>query len=294
MPQSALRQFAPQSAEPAVRSYNPFNPAFRETMRSGITDLLGGRAMGGTPSQRYRAGMADMLTGAVDFVPGVGEAVGVADTVQAARGGNYGTAAILGGATALGMVPVVGDAASGAIKKAANLINVQGKDIPVRRPSDNINNVMNSNFEYPKVIGNQTLNINDVYGGVRFDNNETQRVKELSGRITGENGYISRIIVDQDNNVVEGQHRLEALRQLGASEIPVYKIEDLSITLPVRAMENAINGAGVIHSDNVNQIMQYALENISEYGVEGARDFDFGKFQKYYDAALDVAATSPL
>ena len=250
--------------------------------------------MGGTPSQRYRAGMADMLTGAVDFVPGVGEAVGVADTVQAARGGNYGTAAILGGATALGMVPVVGDAASGAIKKAANLINVQGKDIPVRRPSDNINNVMNSNFEYPKVIGNQTLNINDVYGGVRFDNNETQRVKELSGRITGENGYISRIIVDQDNNVVEGQHRLEALRQLGASEIPVYKIEDLSITLPVRAMENAINGAGVIHSDNVNQIMQYALENISEYGVEGARDFDFGKFQKYYDAALDVAATSPL
>ena len=294
MPQSALRQFTPQSAEPAVRSYNPFNPAFRETMRSGITDLLGGRAMGGTPSQRYRAGMADMLTGAVDFAPGVGEALGVADTVQAARGGNYGTAAMLGGATALGMVPVVGDAASGAIKKAANLINVQGKDIPVRRPSDNINNVMNSNFEYPKVIGNQTLNINDVYGGVRFDNNETQRVKELSGRITGENGYISRIIVDQDNNVVEGQHRLEALRQLGASEIPVYKIEDLSITLPVRAMENAINGAGVIHSDNVNQIMQYALENISEYGVEGARDFDFGKFQKYYDAALDVAATSPL
>jgi len=81
MPQSALRQFTPQSAEPAVRSYNPFNPAFRETMRSGITDLLGGRAMGGTPTQRYRAGMADLLTGAVDFAPGIGDAVGVADTV---------------------------------------------------------------------------------------------------------------------------------------------------------------------------------------------------------------------
>ncbi len=67
MPQSALRQITPQSAEPAVRSYNPFNPAFRETMRSGIIDLLGGRALGGTPSQRYRAGMADMLTGAVEM-----------------------------------------------------------------------------------------------------------------------------------------------------------------------------------------------------------------------------------
>ena len=74
--------------------------------------------MGGTPSQRYRAGMADLLTGAVDFAPGVGEAVGVADTVQAARGGNYGTAAMLGGATALGMVPVVGDAASKAVRGA--------------------------------------------------------------------------------------------------------------------------------------------------------------------------------
>jgi len=121
MPQSALRQFTPQSAEPAVRSYNPFNPAFRETMRSGITDLLGGRAMGGTPTQRYRAGMADMLTGAVDFVPGVGEAVGVTDTVQAARGGNYGTAAMLGGATALGMLPVVGDVASKAVREGLDM-----------------------------------------------------------------------------------------------------------------------------------------------------------------------------
>jgi len=106
-----------QSAEPFVRSYNPFNPAFRDTLRSGINELIGGREMGGTPTQRYRAGMADLLTGAVDFAPGIGDAVGVADTVQAARGGNYGTAAMLGGATMLGMLPVVGDAASAALKK---------------------------------------------------------------------------------------------------------------------------------------------------------------------------------
>lgn len=105
-----------QSVEPFERSYNPFNPAFRETIRSGANELLGGRDMGGTPSQRYRAGMADLLTGAVDFAPGVGDAVGIADTVQAARGGNYGTAAMLGGATVLGMAPLIGDAASKAIR----------------------------------------------------------------------------------------------------------------------------------------------------------------------------------
>lgn len=120
-PESALRQLVPQSAEPFVRSYNPFNPAFRETMRASISDLLGGRAMGGTPTQRYRANIADMLTGAVEMAPGVGEAVGVTDTRQAIRSGDYGTAAMLGGATALGMVPVIGDAASRAIREGLDM-----------------------------------------------------------------------------------------------------------------------------------------------------------------------------
>lgn len=121
MAESALRQLVPQSAEPFVRSYNPFNPAFRETMRASISDLLGGRAIGGTPSQRYRANIADMLTGAVEMAPGVGEAVGVTDTRQAIRSGDYGTAAILGGATALGMVPVIGDAASRAVREGLDM-----------------------------------------------------------------------------------------------------------------------------------------------------------------------------
>lgn len=77
--------------------------------------------MGGTPTQRYRANIADMLTGAVEMAPGVGEAVGVTDTRQAIRSGDYGTAAMLGGATALGMVPVIGDAASRAIREGLDM-----------------------------------------------------------------------------------------------------------------------------------------------------------------------------
>lgn len=121
MAESALRQLVPQSAEPFVRSYNPFNPAFRETIRATASDLLGGRAIGGTPSQRYRAQLADLLTGSVDFAPGVSDAVAVSDTVQAARGGDYGTAAILGGAAMLGMVPVIGDSASRAIREGLDM-----------------------------------------------------------------------------------------------------------------------------------------------------------------------------
>ena len=95
--------------------------------------------MGGTPTQRYRAGMADLLTGAVDFAPGVSDAMGVADTAQAARAGNYGTAAILGGATMLGMVPIIGDVASKAIRgldmsQAARMQRAQEQGYDISRP----------------------------------------------------------------------------------------------------------------------------------------------------------------
>ena len=158
----------------------------------------------------------------------------------------------------------------------------------VRPPSDNITNVRNANFQYPKTIGDETVNINSITGNLRVDQQEQNRINRLADQISSPEGYISRIIVDQNNNVIEGQHRLEALRQLGAKEVPVYKIEELADTMPVRQMEEAINTVGNIHSDHVNQIMQYALDNIAEEGVQGARNFDFGNFQKYYDAALNA------
>jgi TolA-binding protein len=176
----------------------------------------------------------------------------------------------------------------GAIAGKAAKAGIDLSQIRVRPPSDNITNVRDANFQYPKTIGNQTLDINSITGGVRIDQQEQTRINRLANQISSPEGYISRIIVDQNNNVIEGQHRLEALRQLGAKEVPVYKIEELADTMPVGKMEEAINNAGKIHPDHVNQIMQYALENIAKDGVGNARDYDFGNFQKYYDAALDA------
>jgi hypothetical protein len=76
MPQSALRQIATQSAEPYVRSYNPLNPKFRESVRSALNDLVGGSNI--ASNQGYGRGrMVDMLTGTVDFAPVLGDAVGM-------------------------------------------------------------------------------------------------------------------------------------------------------------------------------------------------------------------------
>lgn len=163
--------------------------------------------------------------------------------------------------------------------------------LKVRPPSDNVANVRDANFQYPKTIGNQTLKIDEVSGGVRStDPHERKRVKELADQMSSPDGYISRIIVDHNNNVIEGQHRLEALRQLGVEDVPVYKIEDLADTMPVSKMQEAMRGAGGIHPDHVNQLMRHALDDIFEDGIEGARKLDYGKFQKYYDAALNAAS----
>jgi hypothetical protein len=74
-----------------------------------------------------------MLTGAVEMAPGVGESVGLTNTRQAIRSGDYGTAAILGGATSLGMVPVTGHTASRAIREGLDMsqaASMQGRFVP--------------------------------------------------------------------------------------------------------------------------------------------------------------------
>jgi hypothetical protein len=261
--QVAPRVQTMQNARPTVRS------ALSNLMRDAVdaTGLEGG----------YRQGLLNAAGGvetAVDFLPVVGDALAVEDASRA-----YGQGDMVGaGINMMGVVPVFGDVAAKGARSA----------LRVRPPSDNITNVRNANFQYPKTIGDETVNINSITGNLRVDQQEQNRINRLADQISSPEGYISRIIVDQNNNVIEGQHRLEALRQLGAKEVPVYKIEELADTMPVRKMEEAINTVGNIHSDHVNQIMQYALDNIAEEGVQGARNFDFGNFQKYYDAALNA------
>jgi len=188
-----------------------------------------------------------------------------------------------------GAIHMTGGGKVGAFKALGEIL-VGGAKVKVRPPSDNVANVRDANFQYPRTIGNQNVSIGDLRGGVRFDKQETQRVNQLAAKIASPEGYISRIIVDHNNNVIEGQHRLEALRKLGAKEVPVYKIEDLADTMPVAKMESAMQSVGAIHSDHVHQLMGHALEHIAEDGLDGARKMNYGAFQKFYDAALDAAS----
>lgn len=122
MAESALRGLVPRPQEivAPTRSWNPLNPAFRDTVSSAMSNLLGSSNIAGREGYD-RSRYADMLTGSVDFVPGVSEAAGVGDVRREVQQGNYPGAALAGVATALGMVPVIGDAASRAIREGLDM-----------------------------------------------------------------------------------------------------------------------------------------------------------------------------
>ena len=105
-----------QSVMTAPTSINPFNPAFRETARSALNDFFGGSNIAGR--EGYRTGqLVDTAVGAMDFIPGVGDAMGVGDLRQSIGSGDLIGTAVDTTALAAGMIPVVGDAAAKVIKK---------------------------------------------------------------------------------------------------------------------------------------------------------------------------------
>jgi hypothetical protein len=170
-----------------------------------------------------------------------------------------------------------------------------GSKIKVKPPTDDVYEVMDATFNYGKLGGNKTIPIDKLTGGVRMtDPTETKRVKELASKISSPDGYISRIIVDDSGNVLEGQHRLEALRLLGEKNVPVSVIEDLSNKYDISAMENAIQGK--LHPDQVTQLVREAIDTMEEAGsVEKAlSDYSMpARFQQPFQDAIRASQKKP-
>lgn len=90
-----------------------YTPSLREKLAWGLAGGLG--KFGADKHTQQWA--ADKVGGLIDFVPGVGEVLGIDDAWRDARAGNYGMAAAGLGLTAVGAVPGVGDAVANAGRK---------------------------------------------------------------------------------------------------------------------------------------------------------------------------------
>ena len=176
----------------------------------------------------------------------------------------------------------------------ASIKNV-GTKLRVKPPTDDVYEVMDATFEYAKLGGNKTLPIDKLSGGVRMtDPKEVKRVKDLAEKISSPDGYVSRIIVDDLGNVLEGQHRLEALRLLGEKSVPVAVIEDLSNKYNIPAMKKALEGK--FRSDETRQLLKHSIDTLEEAGSIDKALSDFAmpaRFQKPFEDAIKASKVKP-
>jgi len=105
-----------QSVMAAPVSYNPFNPAFRETARSFLNNYFGGSNIAGR--EGYRTGqLVDTAVGAMDFAPALGDAMGVSDLRQSISARDP----VGIGINTIAMLPVIGDPTAKALRTARAL-----------------------------------------------------------------------------------------------------------------------------------------------------------------------------
>lgn len=175
------------------------------------------------------------------------------------------------------------------MRKLINELNQSVALNDIRPPTENISTVGSSNFTDFTVIGNETMNIDNLQGGVNPD--ETARVKQLAAEILSPEGYFSRIIVEPNGNVIEGQHRLEALRLLGIIDVPVFVLKDKHGEMPVLEMKKAIHAIGGLPYDHVNQVISQIADMLEDVGSAKAivDEYELSQeFKKYFIAALQV------
>lgn len=175
-------------------------------------------------------------------------------------------------------------------KAAAPLIAGMAR-LPIRPASEDVSQAMQATFKYGVSGGNKMLPIGQVQGGLTPG--QEGRVADLLAQMQGPQGYISRIIADDAGNVIEGQHRLAALRQMGAEKVPVSVVRDLARRFDAPGMEKAVSAVGGLHPDQVKGVVHNVLETIAESGspesAMAAYELPRG-FERYFEAAYKAAS----
>lgn len=167
----------------------------------------------------------------------------------------------------------------------------------IRPAKENLATVVDANTVGGRVAGDETVSIDLLAGGASRSARAQKDIDNIADSMSGSDGFIERLIVDQDNNVIEGAHRLEALRKLGVKEVPVTRIIDPQASFTgddIAAMKNAMSKVSPIHSDHKNQIITQLGEMLADPDVAGDfskvfKVFDSPKgFEKHFEAALKI------
>ncbi|TVR05058.1 MAG: hypothetical protein EA398_00580, partial [Deltaproteobacteria bacterium] len=158
--------------------------------------------------------------------------------------------------------------------------------------------VAEATYDYPTLVGTGFMRVADLSGGVRDgDATEASRVSELVAAMQGDDGFFEALVVDATGEVLEGQHRLEAARQMGLETLPVEVVDDLVGGLPLEQMEEAARNAGVRQPQHVRNVIQNVTEAVREAGSPeaAAQEYEWpAGFEAAHEAVLDAMASPPV
>lgn len=215
------------TVSPFQSSFNPFNPNFRATAQNAISNMLGGSQISSNPN--YLQGrIANSLSGLVDFIPAVGDAVGVGDTITSYRQGDMLGTGINAAATGIGVLPIVGGPASKAVKAGGNRVrsalNELNLSLPKFTPSPETN-AFKSRETATVMSPDDFLNLAEDLpeNQVRLDSQEFIKDQIYRGEPL-ETPYLTFSLDGEGVATVtghEGRHRARVLREMGVTEMPV-------------------------------------------------------------------------
>jgi hypothetical protein len=156
------------------------------------------------------------------------------------------------------------------------------------RPMSNsaLHEIGASNFTTPYAIDKLTeVPLSSLTGAKHWQD----KVAPLADEIK-QSGWLEPLVVDKAGNIIEGQHRLRALQQLGVDQVPVHRLRELMESDKFYAVKDAAKSAGV-HGDQASQIALEIAEIIDEEGVGALGEYEAPRgFEKAWAAAVEAAS----
>lgn len=145
-----------QDMKPFESTVNPFNPNFRASVGSKMREFIDDFGFSGGYKQGLE-NLSDATEFSLDFIPGVGDAVGVGDLRQSISSGDRLGMGIDGAAVALGTIPIAGDLLAKGLKKGESALRNFGGPIPeVTRDTELLQRIGD-----PKSVNEMTVEMTD-------------------------------------------------------------------------------------------------------------------------------------
>jgi len=157
----------------------------------------------------------------------------------------------------------------------------RSRPMKVRPAKERLVDVADSNFDIGIPQGDKTVNINSLVGRMSSATDDAQKVDALAKQMASDGGYIERLIVDQFGNVIEGQHRLNALRKLGVKDVPVSVINDYSSTFEMLTKSG-------MRPEHARNVVQHSAEMLKDSGT-AAKVLEEYELPRGYEDAFRAA-----